>query len=106
MSAIRFRCFWLRSTHKFPSPLLSANPVTELYSNLIRPLQEKFRKGNLLSGDSSQKQGARNAVRRTGPLYGQGQISNLSLWNRGTARRAPTEVLEQHRPHQIAPALA
>src|SRR5438309_1577002 len=39
----------------------------------------------------------RPAVRRTGPL--------LLPSSRGTARRAPTEILEQDRPHQIAPIL-
>src|SRR5439155_10474385 len=45
-----------------------------------------------------EKQGARNALRRTGPL--------VRTRGRGTARRAPTEILEQHRPHQIAPVFS
>src|SRR5439155_3116201 len=44
------------------------------------------------------KQGARPAARRAGPLL-------LTLYGRGTARRAPTEILEQDRPHHIAPGL-
>ncbi len=43
----------------------------------------------------TQKQGARPALRRTGPL--------VLPSGRGTARRAPTEILEQDRPHHIPP---
>src|SRR6266568_4670583 len=58
---------------------------------------------------SAQKQRSPAALRQAGPrlLPSKRSAAKTALLrtSRGTARRAPTEILEQHRPHHIAPVL-